>query len=187
MLERNGFMTRAEMLNRLSKVEYTELWPEDDWEDVNGTELQIWINGNGYGFFNHDDQIYCYKLAGVPDQKWKDIREKLKDRKLSIDDVQGTSITKLGFFEVYDPSDPCDLNELLKGLLLLPDSLGEFFYCADTFDDYHFFDTEEETYEYVKRDECDTKWEELADDELAEWIKRLETIDMGIGFFDESL
>ncbi len=185
MLERNDFMTRAEMLKRLSKVEYTELWPEYEWEDVNGTELQIWINGNGYGFFTHDDQAYCYRLAGIPDHKWKTIREKLQDNKLSFDDVQGTSLTKLGICEDYDPSNPWDLNEPLKDLLSLPGSLGEFFYCADAFDDYHFFNTEEEIYEYVKRDECDTKWEELNDDELAEWIKRLEKIDMGIDFFDE--
>lgn len=45
--------------------------------------------------------------------------------------------------------------------------------------------TEEEVYESVKRDDCYVKWEELNDNELAEWIKRLDSIDMGISFICE--
>lgn len=173
-------MTRVEMINRLSKVEYTEIWPKDDWKDIGYTELPIWLNGNGYGYFGHDDQSICYKLSGIPDPKWRLIREKISENKLSIEDVQGTSLTALYIIEEYDPD--YDLNELLKELLILPESLGKFFYCVETCGDYCFFNTEEEAYDSVKRDECYTKWEELNDDELAEWVERLESIKTGIEF-----
>lgn len=177
-------MTRAEMLNRLSKIEYTEIWPHDDWKDIGYTELQIWVNGNGYGYFCHDEQSICYKLDRIPDQKWEIIQKKIAENKLTIDDVQGTSLTNLYIIKEYDPDVPCDLNEMLNELITLPKSLGEFFYCADTFGDYRFYNTENEIYESIKRDDCDTKWDELNDDELAEWIMRLESIDLGITFFD---
>lgn len=178
-------MTRDEMLRRLSKIDYTEIWPDDDWKDIGYTELQIWLNGNRYGYFAHDEQSNCYKLAKIPDQKWRTIREKLLNKQLTIDDVQGTSLTTLYIIKEYDPNDQYDLNEELKELLKLPKSLGEFFYCAEFLGDYQFYNSEEEIYESIKRDDCHTKWIELNDDELAEWIKRLESIDMGIGFICE--
>ena len=108
---------------------------------------------------------------------------------MTIDDVQGTSLTILDIIEDIihdsDPTEQYDLNEILQELLGLPMTLGECLYCAETCGDYRFFDTEKEVYEFAKRDECDTKWEELNDDELAEWIKRLESIEMGIDFICE--
>ena len=140
-------MTRDEMLKRLSKIDYTEIWPDDDWNDIGYTELQIWLNENGYGYFRHDEQYNCYKLAGIPDPEWGMIREKISEKKLLIDDVQGTSLTNLYIIKEYDPDDQYDLNVELKELLNLPKSLGEFFYCAEMSGDYYFYNTEEEIYE----------------------------------------
>ncbi len=177
-------LSRDEMISRLSKIDYTEIWPDDDWKDIGYTELQIWINGNGYGYFGHDDQANCYKLTRIPDQKWSIIRKKLSNNSLCIDDVKDTSLTKFYIIEEYDPNDQNDLNEVLRELLMLPETLGEFFYCAEFFGEYHFFNTENEIYESIKRDDCDIKWTDLNDDILAEWIKRLESIEMGIGFIE---
>ena len=178
-------MSRDVMLNRLSKIEYTEIWPDDDWEDIGYTELQIWLNGNGYGYFRHDEQANCYKLNRITDQKWSIIRKKLSNNNLSIDDVKETALAKLYIIEEYNPDDQIDLNDILRELLMLPETLGEYFYCAEFSGDYHFYNTENEIYERIKRNDCDIKWDDLNDDELAEWIKRLESIEMGIGFIGE--
>ncbi len=170
-------MTREEMLKELSKIDYLELWPSDDWDDVGFTERRIWLNNSGYGYIACDEPDIYYKITRLPDQKWRMIREKIIARRLEHEDIQETVLSKL------DLNMSEDLNEDLKGLLLLPDSIGEYFYCAVMFDENLFFNTEMELLESIKRTDCDVYWSDLSDDELQEWVNRLELICPGLDSF----
>lgn len=170
-------MTREKMLNKLGEIDYLELWPSDDWSDIGFTERRIWLNRSGYGYIACDEPDVYYKISKVPAHKWHMIRDKLARKQLTIDDIQGTSLSKLD----YAFSD--DLNEDLKGLLLLPETMDEYFFCAVTLDGNIFYNTEAEILEDIKRDECDVFWTDLLDSELEKWVNRLKSIPMGFESF----
>ena len=172
-------MIREKMLKRLSGIDYLELWPSDEWGDIGFTERRIWLNRSGYGYIACDEPDVYYKIPPIPDQKWRDIRDKLIKKQLTRDDIQGTVLSKLDY-AIGD-----DLNEDFKGLLLLPEDMGKYFYCSVTLDGNMFYNTEEEIFADIKRDECDVLWADLPDSDLEEWINRLESIPKGFESFCE--
>ena len=156
------------MLKELHELDCRILWP-GNWEDIGFTEHQIWVNGKGYGYFACDEPNITYEVERIPDEKWKEIRDKITAGTLTIEDIEGTSLEEMVFFE----DDEAFSSEWLKGLLTLPKVLGDSFYCADSWDGPCFFNTKEEFLNFLRRDECDYTWEELEDEVLALWIERL--------------
>ncbi len=162
-------MMREEMLQKLGTLLYTEIWPDDSWEDIGFTESRIWVNSKGYGYFMCDENNIYYEAKVMPEDKWFMIREKLGNGILTNADIEGTSLTKLYFCQ--DKSD-AELYEVLRGLLTLPEHLS-IYYCAEKDGEILFFPSAKEFWHSFERDWCDVKWEELDDTLLSTWISRL--------------
>ena len=125
-------MTRESMLNILSQVSFNVLWPDDSWEDLDFTESPIWINNKGYGYYACDEPNVYYRVSRIPDDKWKQIRQKLTEGTLSSDDLKGTSLANTYFSEWLDEPGAC---ERFSSLLELPERLENDFYCAEIYAD----------------------------------------------------
>ena len=166
-------MTREEMLKELHSLDCRIFWPKK-WDYIVFTESQIWVNSKGYGYFYCDEPNYVYKAESIPDEKWKKIRTAVKNGALTPEDIAGTSLASMCFFEDEEPFS----EELINQLLTLPEKLGDFYYCADALDVPCFFSTERELLDYLNRDWCDIYWDDLDDETLALWITRLHEGDL---------
>ena len=161
-------MTREEMLKELHSLNCRIFWP-GAWDDIGFTEHQMWVNSKGYGYFYCDEPNTIYKARCIPAEKWKAIRSAISNDMLTSEDIAGTSLADMCFFEDEESFS----NEWVKQLLSLPEKLGAFYYCAATVDGPCYFSTEKELLNFLKRDWCDTYWEDLDDETLALWITRL--------------
>lgn len=165
---------RQEMLDKLHSTEFELIDPLSSWEDIGFTEREIWVNSKGYGYIMCDEPTYRGEALGVEKEKWISIRKKLKDKTLTLEDIEGTSLAELleeiSFGEHYEDDELCDY---LEGLLELPETQLDFIFFLQTFDGWEFFDSEEARDNMLERDWCDYEWEELSDEMLAVWIERL--------------
>ena len=176
-------MTRGSMLNILSQVSFNVLWPDDSWEDLDFTESPIWINNKGYGYYACDEPNVYYRVSRIPDDKWKQIRQKLTEGTLSSDDLKGTSLANTYFSEWLDEPGAC---ERFSSLLELPERLENDFYCAEIYaDEVGAFLTAEKLAVALSEvhDNYAVRWEELSDDMLSVWVKRIKEGNYG-GKFD---
>lgn len=167
-------MNRQEMLDRLHNVEFELIDPPSSWKDIGFTEREIWVNSKGYGHIMCDEPTCRGDVLGVDKEKWAIIRNKLKERTLVFEDIEGTSLVELletiSFGEYCEDDDPCDY---LEGLLELPETQIDYIFFLQTFDGWGFFDSEEVRDKVLERDWCDYEWNELSDEMLVEWIERL--------------
>ena len=171
-------MNREELLNWLHSLTFNYIDPSSDWEDIGYTERPIWINSKGYGFLACDDPSEVYwEGEGVPQEKWAYIRGRLSRGELIFSDIKETSLIELLgeiSWESFDLED--NVNECLEGLISLPEKQLNHIYAMNTWNGWHFFATEEEFKRSYERDWCDITWDELPDDELLEWYRRLTDI-----------
>ena len=161
-------MIREEMLRELHSLDCRIFWP-GEWDDIGYTEHQIWVNSEGYGYFSCDEPGYFYRAKSIPDDKWKLIRTKIKNGTLSNEDIEGTSLADMIFFE----DESAFSEEWINDMLSLPEKLDTYYYCADSWEGPRFFSTEKELLSFLNRDWCDVYWNELGDEILALWINRL--------------
>lgn len=175
-------MTRKEMLEYLDQVSFNVLWPDDSWDDLGFTESPIWIDNKGYGYYSCDEPNLYYKASCIPNDKWKQIRQKLAEGSLSLDDVKGTSLANMYFFEWLDEPGFC---ERFSSLLELPETLANDFYLAEVCaDEVGTFATVEEMAAAIHEvhDNYFKKWKELSDDMLGVWVERIRKGIYGEGF-----
>ena len=168
-------MTKKEMLKKLSGLRYNLIWPDSSWEEIGFTERPLWINNKGWGYIMCDEPCDFGKIEIFSEDKWKIIREKLQNKKLKLQDIEETSLEEL-FFNYYDVDDEEEyegLNNVLSGLLSLPDKLGEYIYWADTFDGFDFFNSEVEMYDSLDFRDCYECWENMDNKTLEIWIERI--------------
>ena len=168
-------MSREELLKWLHNLPFNYIWPSSDWDDIGFTERPIWINSKGYGYLACDDPSeVCWEGSGVPLEKWSSIRDKLSKGKLLYSDIQGTSLVDLMSEIVWEALElDSNINDYLEGLLGLPDKELNTLYAMNSWDGWGFFSTEEEFKNAYERDWCDIAWDELKDDDLLEWHRRL--------------
>ena len=167
-------MKREEMLNILHTVPFALIDPLSSWEDVGFTEREIWVNAKGYGYIMCDEPTARGNVSGIESEKWSTIRKKLMEKSLAFDDIKGTSLVELleivSFGEYCESDDPC---EYLEGLLTFSEKkIGEI-YFLQTIDGWMFFESGEELERVLERDWCDYEWDDLSDEILQCWIKRL--------------
>ena len=168
-------MTREEMLNKLHSINFQYIDPPSEWKDIGFTERPIWVNAKGYGYLSCDDPTdNFYECSGVEQEKWNNIRTKLKDGILQYEDVEGTSISELldviSFGEYCEDENPCNY---LMELLTLSENQIEKIYCIQEFEGWIYFDSEEEFKKAYERDEFDYAWDDLSDEMLNCWVNRL--------------
>ena len=167
-------MRRQEMLKILYSLNYCIIEPESSWSDIGFTEREIWVNSKGYGYILSDEPTHWGQVQGLEKEKWLSIRKKISDNVLIMDDIIGTSLVEL--LEIISYGDLCgsleNLNTYFESLLELPEQV-EIIFAMDTVEGWTFFSTEEDFRNAFARDWCDIAWEELSDDILAEWIRRL--------------
>lgn len=172
-------MSREELLDWLHSLSFNYIEPESSWEDIGFTERPIWVNSKGYGYLACDDPSdACWIGEGIEQKKWSSIRDRLLKRELSYSDIQGTSLVDLlnvmTWFLPYIKFKSSDnITEYLQDLLTLPEKAVLNIYGMADFAGWLFFDSEIEFKRKYERDWCDIIWDELQDDELLEWHRRL--------------
>ena len=167
-------MTREEMLNKLHSVEFSYIDPLPDWEDIGFTERPIWVNAQGYGYLSDDDPAdQCWVGAAVEQNKWSEIRKKLSERTLQMDDIYGTSLVELLEEQANGCVEVENLCEDLQKLLELPDTQLDCIYAMNSVEGWVYFASEQEFKKAYERDWCDYSWEELDDEMLVCWIEQL--------------
>ena len=114
-------------------------------------------------------------------EKWKQIRSAIQDGSLSEEHLKGTEL--VAFIDCISTMQPLVLSEVLKNLLRLPETLTSQFFCLyDTGKWYtssdipKFFLSEQEMKDaFIAEYVFDiTPWEDIPDDELKEWLNRLQ-------------
>lgn len=173
-------MTREAMLKKLGTVEFTLIDPLSDWKDIGFTEREIWVNSKGYGYISCDEPVWCWEGSGLSNEKWKEIRSKIQNRELQLEDIRDTSIYDLLNDwrnpiedEISEFDEGYSLSDAMSRILLLPENELKELYCMDTIEGLMFFDSVKDFKENFERDWCDYEWSELSDQILAEWIQRL--------------
>lgn len=176
-------MTRDEMLNTLAKTSFRYIDPPSEWIDIGFTERPIWVNGKGYGYIMCDEHIECGECDGVVQEKWSIIISKIKDEKLFLQDIEGTSLAEFvneWFDSLYDVQGTEDesgaVSTFFKGLLnfqgVAPKKIWWVEDPEGRWEPQFYFDRQDFDKAY-ERDWCDFSWESLEDDNLITWIERL--------------
>lgn len=171
-------MTRTEMLEKLRAVKFELIDPPSEWKDIGFTEREIWVNSKGYGYIACDEPTWYWEGPGISKEKWAEIREKIENDELFLDDIRGTSLYDLlddYNYPIKDDNFDFDypLPDLLSNILNLPENTLPELYCMDTIEGLQFFDSKEKFTQAYERDWCDYKWDDLEDEMLAKWITRL--------------
>ena len=176
-------MTREEMLAKLSTVKFEFLDPPSEWKDIGFTERPIWVNPKGYGYVMCDEHIESGECDGLSEENWISIREKISKSALTIADIEDTSLAEIindwMFNSLLDYRDteeePDEISTFFAGLKDLPQKAPEHLWWMEDSDgsELIFFSTEESFKKSYERDWCDYSWNDLDDDTLEEWIKRL--------------
>mgnify|MGYP000491644776 CR=1 FL=1 len=172
-------MNREEMLKKLHEVSFCavatvatmDMGLQFDYINSEGA-------GTGLGAFGGWP---AFILRQIEYSQWKIIREKVASDTLCIDDLIGTDLENLanaikGFHQ--DQFD--NLSCTFANLTMLPDKLTDSFYCRydlrawdDTPD---FFEKEIDFLEEFDSIYCGELqiWDDMGDDELKEWLERIE-------------
>jgi len=169
-------MTRNEMLNILNNLPYTLIWP-GNWDDILGTERELWINNLGYGYIYCDEPTAHW--AGelqLDKNKWEDIKTKIEKRVLTFDDIKETGLENLlnGLsYNEYDFENCADLINDLSNLLFLENGPFGKIYALQTFETVMYFNSESLFKREFEKDWADEYWNDMDDELLKTWINRL--------------
>lgn len=118
------------------------------------------------------------KLKGLGDEKWANIRSKLKDGSLTHDDLKGTEFFYL--HEDVTQGTPANPVAFFKDMLSLPDTMDYDIYClvdmANPAAIPQFFNDEKSFLEAFDNQYCKNKisWDEVDEDYLRELVDRFE-------------
>lgn len=173
-------MSREEMINLLRKIDVCAR-PTIATEDMGLQYDYATSEGAGTGFGGMGDWP-VHLFNPIKPEEWSQIRSAIQRGSLSEQNLKGTEL--MAFYDGIHTLQPIVLSELFKGLLTLPDSLTQSFYCLydrgkwyDRLDNPRFFLSEQEVKEAFKREYVFdiTPWETMTDDELEEWVDRVQT------------
>lgn len=163
-------MNREKVISKLKSIPFSMFWP-DDCPDVGFTEQEIWVTKNGIGFIECDEPNSRYRFRNISDDMLKQIKEKVRQNKLTWEDLIDTPLSKIS--EIYDEIEWVDFSSFLD----LPEHLDEYFYWYDTEDGGVFFSTEAEMLDFLSDkigNEC-IFWDELEDETLNSWYEYIFT------------
>lgn len=168
---------RSEMLNTLKKVEFCYIWPPSDWEDIGFTERPIWVNGLGYGYVVCDDIIGHYAGRGPTEELWERIKLYIEREEVTLESIKGEFLS-----ELIDGLELCDdeeVNDCLKEMVEADIGACNYLLALNGLDETVFMPLDKEEdwndkfKQYVDRDYADYYWNDMSDEELEEWIKRI--------------
>ena len=136
-------------------------------------------------------------LKGIEKERWLEIRKKIEEGLVNIEDFQDTSLEPFAnavenFSQGYDGK----LAETFKELRELPEELPETFYCLYDIKGWEpcplFYTSLEDLLKAFRAEYCGgpIAWEDLSDDEIKEWYDRIEDDLSGVarisfGFSDD--
>lgn len=170
-------MTRDEMLKILKDLPYVIVWPDSSWNDISGTERELWVNSEGYGYFMCGEPNPTYwKGNGFDESKWNNIKLKIEEKNLTFDDIIGTPLEQLLntlYSDYITSNDKNTLNNDLQGLLKLKNGACGYFYAVPDYNGPLFFDNEEDFKKEYERDWAENLWKDMNDESLKTWITRL--------------
>ena len=164
-------MDRNSILDIFSRLRYCVLWP-GDWDDIGFTERPIWVCDEGYGYFYDDEPCSFVIIEDVTQAQVKEIKEKLAQGVLTIDDIEGSPFESINLFD-----DAEYLEAYLEDFAALPDSFSDCIYGGLGLDGWMFFGSEEALIDTFAKNSADynfgEKWTEMDDALLKEWYERL--------------
>ncbi len=138
-----------------------------------------YITPNGLGISHGEITSWpALKLRGLGDDKWADVRAKLKAGNLTHDDVKGTE-----FFYLHEDvtrGHAADAVEFFQGLLALPDSMELDIYCLCDMSNPKsvpaFFNDEAAFLEAFAKAYCRNAigWDELDEEYMEDVVQRLD-------------
>lgn len=183
-------MTRENMLSKLHRIKIgaqpTVLYTSGD-----GLQYEyVTAEGCGENLGNMGDWP-VYKFCGITRKVFDEIRKKISSKTLTISDLEGTVLLPFynEVFEIERPNEyQPDLSEYFGGLVEIETSDDGMFYAlCDSCQwepEAFFYETHEdletaflEQYAgYIRR------WEELDDEELEEWVEKVDAGLVGIPF-----
>lgn len=173
-------MNRSEIIEKLGSLRFCIFWPPAEWKDIGFTERPIWVNSEGYGYIGEDDYsepCSCMRIDGIPEEQLFDIKRKIDDGTITIEDIKATSLIKLN--ELYDDIEELFLEQLLKNNLeTLPSTPADDLYCEKTIDGWIFFTSEESLIAYNEDEFCNyygygETWKSMSDLQLEIWYERI--------------
>ena len=178
-------MTRDELLNELKSVEFCAV-PTVMTMDMGIQYDYVYPEGAGSGFGGMG-MWPAYFISGIENGKWIEIKQKLKSEMLTVDDLEGTElgIFANNLFEDYYGAcfRTIDLNDMLRGLIDLPDDLPDRIYILFDMGDIGYEGHRPEFYIHKKdlleafQDAYCTDiepWDEMGTEELQEWYERID-------------
>ena len=168
-------MTREEMLNKLSNinpgVELVALTSEYAIE-------RTFVCGKGfaYDWVSFDEPWPAFKISDLTNSRLDLIKEKLRNRSLSYDDLKGSQLLHL-LKKCASDVDICDICIGLQDVVL--EKENDLFVLCDVYTDSPTYAFYSDYMLFVKAFEeqyicVDTEWQELGDEDLMSWIERLE-------------
>ena len=164
-------MDRSSILNTLSRLRYCVLWP-GSWDDIGFTERPIWVCREGYGYFFDDEPCSFATIEGVTQMQVKELKEKLADGLLTVEDIEDSPFESINIFDDLDY-----LAERLNDFVGLPDSFSNCIYCGEDNEGWSFFSSEEALIDAFAKDSkhynFGEKWIDLDDEHLMQWYNRL--------------
>lgn len=179
-------MTKDEMLRILKKVEFCAI-PTVITMDMGLQYDYVTPEGAGTGFGGMG-RWPVYQLSGIEKSRWKEIRTKLSNKTLETLDLQGTDLDNFveSMFNEYYGTQfrEIELNEMLVGLLSLPDESPTFFYAIFDMGDIgheghipEFYDSKEKMLSEFQAYYCSDvdAWESMDEETLRSWIDRLDS------------
>ncbi len=173
-------MTREEMLEKLSAVGLRAAVTGYDYDTGIHYDF-IKAKGAGSGT-DRLGEWPLFSLKGIEDDRWKLIREKIRENSLSREDLEGTDLGLLSeeLLRFRLNADAEEISEVYKGLLSLPESVKDGFYCICDLGSWdktaEFYGDRRSCEEAFEKSYCwdYVAWENMDDHELASWLDRLE-------------
>ncbi len=162
-------MTKDNMLAILNGISFRQIWPESSWDDIGFTEGKIWVNSNGFGYYTEDEptRVFHINLSGFG--KWPEVMKQIRTGNLDSEIFTGSPIEAL-WLELGDVE---FISAFLDFLVRSFENKTDF-YCAETFDGPVFFNALEELIRWEDDREVDTRWLELDENVLKQWVERLQ-------------
>lgn len=134
----------------------------------------ITSKGTSYSWMGFEDfcfDVYC--INGFGKIKLCNLKNKITLKTLCKQNLRGTKLGKLLFKRITEGR---DLSEIFQGLLALPETSHERLFCYIKEENkLVFFENEEKLAENLSKDyPVDTKWEELSDEQINEYLDRVD-------------
>jgi hypothetical protein len=172
-------MTREEMIEELSAISLRAVETSYDYDTGIHYDFMK-AKGAGSGT-DRLGEWPLFHLKGIANEKWQQIREKVKNKSLTVADLEGTDLGILSedLLRFRLNADAEEISEVYQGILSLPEDIEKGFYCICDLGSWdktaEFYGDEESCIDAFERHYCwdYIAWENMDIHELESWYSRM--------------